>query len=116
MILAAQQHACASQPEASSQTQHPHYAKAANDFEVDKYITASDADVPDAWHIQPVAHIDQQHEWSGAVTVTQQWTDELESIPKEDFQHSSLLHRYVLTQNYSHTSPRFASLLLSYVL
>ena len=96
MISATQQHGSASQPEASAQTQHPHYAKAANDFDVDKYITASDADVPDAWHIQPVSPTDQQHEWSGNVIVTQQWTDDLDSMPEEDCQHSSPLHGYVL--------------------
>lgn len=112
MILAAQQHASASQPEPSPQTQHPQYVEAANDFDVDKYITASNADVPDAWHIQPVLHADQQHEWSA---VSQQWTDNSESPPEEDFQHSLPINRHVLTQDCSHTSTRHASLLLSYM-
>ena len=108
-----QQRDSASQPEASSQTQHPQFAEAANDFDVDKYITASNADVPDAWHIRPVSHTDQQHEGSA---VSQQWTDNLESMPEEDLQHSSPLHGYVLTQDCSHATPRHAFLLLSYVL
>ncbi|KAL0029317.1 hypothetical protein WJX79_010004 [Trebouxia sp. C0005] len=91
VILAAQQHASASQPEPSPQTQHPQYVEAANDFDVDKYITASNADVPDAWHIQPVLHADQQHEWSA---VSQQWTDNSESPPEEDFQHSLPINRH----------------------
>ncbi len=111
-----QQRDSASEPEASLQAQQTQYPKAANDFDVEKYITASDADAPDAWHIQPVSHIDQQYEWSGNVIVTQQWTDDLESMPEEDFQHSSPLHGYVLTQDCSHTSPSRASLLLSYML
>ena len=113
VISGLQQHDSASQLEASLQAQHPQSVEAVNDFDVDNYMTASDADVPDAWHIQPVSHTDQQHEWSA---VSQQWTDNLESMPEEDFQHSSPLHGYVLTQDCSHTSPRHASLLLSYVL
>ncbi len=113
MILATQQHDSASQLEASLQAQHPQYVEAANNFNVDKYITASDADAPDAWQVQPVSQYDQQHEWSA---VDQQRTDNLESMPEEDFQHSLPLHGYVLTQDCGHTSPRHAFLLLSYVL
>ncbi|DBB01157.1 TPA: hypothetical protein ACH3X1_001046 [Trebouxia sp. C0004] len=89
VISAVQQHHSASQPEALPQAQHPHYVEAVNDSNVDKYITASNADVPDAWHIQPVSHTDQQHEWSA---VDQPWTDNLQSMPEEDFQHSLPLH------------------------
>ena len=109
MISATQQHDSASQPEASPQAQHPHYLEALNDSNLDKYTTASDADGPDAWQVQPVSHTDQQHEWSA---VDQEWTDNLESMPEEDFQHSLPLHGYVLTQHCGQTSSCFFAALI----